>query len=186
MGTTVTSNHGLIKPDQAEEIRKNLPTFPGWAEQNKLNCDKLDALFRATTHTWTPAWTASSNPTLGAGGFIEGKYIRIYPRMVVGYFRIYTGGAGFATGSGGYRISVPVPIAAELAGFLQEVPIGRAGFYDDSAAATSSMFTVMYSISGGTMFMKLPLNDSWTDSNPVVLAQQDRLTGYFMYPTSTP
>lgn len=184
MGITVTTNLGLIKPDINESIKEDLPTFDGWATQNGANMDVLDALFRATTHTWTPSWTASVNPTLGATGFVEGKYIRYFPRMVAGFFRIYTGGAGFAAGTGSYSLSVPVAIASELDTFQNELVVGKAAFYDDSAVATSSAFTVMYSTAGDTLFLRQPANDVWSATSPVVPAQQDRLSGYFMYPTS--
>ncbi len=187
MGTTVSTNLSLIKPDLAEKIMEDLPVFDGWATQNAANCEVIDALFRNSTHTWTPTWTGSgSNPTLGAGGLLEGKYIRLYPRMVVGFFRIYTGGAGFATGTGSYSLAAPVAIAAELDSFQNECVVGKAAFHDDSAAATSSAFTVMYSTSGNTLFLRQPANDVWSATSPVVPAQQDRISGYFMYPTSVP
>ncbi len=186
MGTTVTTNLSLIKPDLLEKIKEDLPTFPGWASQNSDNCDAIDALFRRSTHTWAPAWTGSVNPVLGAGGLIEGKYIRLFPRMVVGFLRIYTGGAGFSAGTGGYSISAPVAMDASLTGFQNEMVIGKACFYDDSSAATSSAFQVMYSTSGGAIFMRQPNNDLWSATSPVAMAQQDRLSAYFMYPTSAP
>lgn len=182
MGTTVTTNLALIKPDADESIKATGP-FVGWPAQNGANCDVLDALWRASTHTWTPTWTASVNPVLGATGFIEGKYIRLWPRMVVGFLRLYTGGAGFTAGTGGYNFTLPVAMDPSLAGFASELPIGKAIFYDDSAVATSSAFTAMYSTSGGTMFFKQPSNDAWTAASPVALAQQDRLSAFFMYPT---
>jgi hypothetical protein len=186
MGTTVTTNLSLIKPDSNEKIMEDLPTFNGWADQNADNCDAIDALFRNSTASSVPVWTASVNPVLGAGGLLETKIVRLYPRMVLGFFRIYTGGAGFTAGTGGYNLSVPVAIAPELATFVNELPVGKACFYDDSAAATSSAFTVMYSTVGGTFFFKQPNNDAWTAASPVALAQQDRVSGYFMYPTSVP
>src|SRR4051812_18444787 len=116
MGKTITSNLSLIKPDLNESIKQALPTFDGWASENGTNCDTIDSLFRHTTHTYTPVWTTDTgpNPTLGAGGFIEGKYIRLYPKMVIGYIRISVGGAGFAAGTGLYRLTPPCTLAAEL------------------------------------------------------------------------
>jgi hypothetical protein len=79
-----------------------------------------------------------------------------------------------------------VAIAPELDSFNNECVVGKAAFHDNSAAATSSAFTVMYSTPGNALFLRLPTNDVWSDVNPVVPAQQDRITGYFMYPTSVP
>lgn len=186
MGTTVTTNLALIKPDINERIQESLPTWVGWAAQNGSNCDKIDGLFRASTHSWTPTWTASSNPTLGTGGFIEGKYLRLFPRLVIGFFRIFAGTTGFSAGSGSYSISVPAaaPIASELDSFNSELTIGKATFLDASAVATCGAFNVCYSPPSDVMFLRQTTNDTWTAASPVAMAQSDRLSGYFMYPTS--
>lgn len=184
MGTTTTTNLALIKPDVNESIEQNLPSFPGWTSQYGSNLDTIDALFRASTHTWSPSWTGTSNPTLGSGGFVEGKYIRLFPRMVIGFFRIFTGGSGFAAGTGGYSLTPPLAMASELTGFSNELCIGKAAFLDFSATATCGAFNVMYSTVGGTLFLRQSTNDVWTATSPVALAQNDRLSGYFMYPTS--
>ena len=189
IGITVTANLGLIKPDDSESIRANLPTFAGWAAQNGLNCDNIDRLFRATNHTYTPTWIASSvNPTLGAGGLIEGKYLRVFPRMVFGYFRIFCGGAGFATGTGAYNISLP-PLATPPVEFASlansgELPLGKCVFLDASAVATSSVFSVIYSKTASNLFMRDSNALTWSTTAGIVPAQNDRYSGYFMYPTS--
>lgn len=185
MGTTVTTNLGLIKPDGSEKIKEELPTFPGWAAQNGLNCDKIDSLFRATTHTYSPSWTGSGgNPTLGAGGFVEGKYLRVYPRIVVGYFRIFTGGAGFLAGTGTYRLSVPATIASELDGFADTVPIGMASLHDNDSVVNSQTMGVVYHVSTDLINLRPSSGGSWSTTSPITLAQNDRVSGYFMYPTS--
>ncbi len=187
MGTTVTTNLGLIKPDSSEKIKQDLPTYAGWADQNADNCDVLDALFRRSTHTsWTPAWTASVNPVLGSGGFVEGKYIRLFPRMLIGFLRIEAGTAGFSAGSGAYSISAPVAIDSAIAAFANEITIGKAVFRDNGASSTTSAFQVVYSTSGGNIFFRQPSNDLWTAASPVALAQSDKISAYFMYPVSAP
>lgn len=186
MGTTVTTNLGLIKPDTAEKIEEALPTFAGWATQNGSNCDKIDALFRKSTHTWSPSWTADvSNPTLGSGGFTEGKYVRLHPALVVGFYRIFTGGAGFATGSGFYRLDLPTSVHADFLTMNTAVPIGKAYFHDNSAVATSSVFVAMLETTGGLMSFRKHDGNFWRDNAPVVIAQNDRLSGYFILPTVT-
>jgi hypothetical protein len=184
MGTTVTTNLGLIKPDIGESIKENLPTFAGWASQNEDNCDVLDSLFRAESASYAPTWTATTaNPTLGAGGFIVGNYIRLYPRMVIGYFRLFTGGAGFAVGTGNYLISLPVAVDPDLLTFNQSPGIGKALFQDNSAVATSSNFTALIHTTGTEIFFRSSGGIAWTAATPVVPAQNDRVSGYFMYPT---
>lgn len=186
MGTTVTTNLGLIKPDIDESIKENLPTFPGWAAQNASNCDKIDSLFRASTSTYTLNWTAStSNPTLGSGGFTEGKYIRLFPRMTFVFFRIFMGGAGFATGSGHYRINLPFAVDPAVAAFTAEgLTIGKAIFQDASAVLTSSVFLVDYLNTSSVCIFRPSAGGLWDNASPVVPAQNDRISGYVMYPTS--
>lgn len=184
MGTTVTTNLGLIKPDTSEKIQEDLPTYLGWAAQNESNCDTIDGLFRHTYHNYSPTWTADSgNPTLGAGGFVTGKYARIWPGMVFGYIKIFTGGAGFATGTGLYRITLPVAIAAELKTFNLEVAVGKSYFLDASSVITSTNMVVMYDPVNDVLFFRKHDGDAWRHNAPVTLAQNDRMTAYFMYPT---
>lgn len=185
MGTTITTNLGLIKPDVSEKIKEDLPSFPGWAAQNSDNCDVIDGLFRNSTDTYTPAWTgAAGNPVLGAGGFIEGKYIRLFPRIVIGFFRIFTGGAGFSAGSGTYRLSVPATMDTSLDSFADTVPVGKAAIYDDSAVINCSNMLVTYNGATDLLNLRVSSGGSWTTTSPITLAQNDRISGYFMYPTS--
>jgi hypothetical protein len=129
-------------------------------------------------------WQASVNPTLGTGGFIEAKYFRIYPRMLVGFFRIFNGTTGFSAGTGAYSLSAPVAIDSAIASFSNEVTVGKASFYDDSAVATSSAFSVIYSTVGGNLFLRPPTGNIWSATVPVTPGQSDSVSGYFMYPVS--
>lgn len=186
MGTTVTTNLGLVKPDTDESIRENLPSFAGWADQNGTNCDKIDALFRHTSHTWVPVWTTdiASNPVLGTGGILEGKYIRLWPRMVLAYFRIFAGTAAFTPGSGLYRLSLPVAVDPLVAGMANTVPMGQAYLHDNDVVATSSIMTPVYDVVSSTMTFRRYDGDFWRHNNPITLAINDRVSGYFMYPTA--
>lgn len=185
MGTTVTSNLALIKPDDAESIKANLPTFTGWAVQNGANCDVIDGLFRNSIHTYVPVWTADvGNPVIGAGGIIEGKYIRVQPRMVFVYFRIVMGAAGFSAGSGLYSLTLPpVAVAAEFATFNDTTAIGKASLFDASTIATCNAFITMFAVAGGKMFFRKNDGDAWRSTTPITLATGDILSGYGMYPT---
>lgn len=186
MGVTVTTHLGLIKPDQAEKIKEDLPTFPGWATQNESNCDAIDPVFRRTTHSWTPTWTTdvASNPVLGAGGFLEGKYIRLWPRMVHGYIRIFCGGAGFTTGTGLYRLSLPTTIAPELITMNAVVPVGKAYLHDVGTVATSTVFVMLYDTANNVFTFRRHDGDFWRSTAPITLAVNDRFSAFFSYPTS--
>ncbi|HEY0770950.1 MAG TPA: hypothetical protein VGD31_11520, partial [Sphingobacteriaceae bacterium] len=176
MGTTATTNLGLIKPDITEKIQEDLPTYDGWATQNGENCDTIDALFRHTNHTYVPVLTASTvNPTLGAGGFITGKYLRLFPRLVIGEFRIFMGGAGFNPGTGFYQVSLPVPMDVDVDATLHNsFPVGKAYLHDDSAVASSTTLVVMYSQAFDTLFFRPTTGAVWNETAPFTLAQNDR------------
>lgn len=185
MGITVTTNLGLIKPDGDEKIKEDLPTYAGWADHNADNCDKIDSLFRHTEHAWSPTWTASTlNPTLGAGGSVTGSYVRIFPSMVFGFFNIFTGGAGFATGTGTYSLSIPATVKADLDTLNNSFPVGKAYLLDADNVLNSTTLTIMYSTSLKNLFFRPPAGSVWFSTSPFTLAQNDRLSGQFMYPTS--
>lgn len=185
MGTTVTPNLSLIKPDIDESIKATGP-FVGWAAQNTINMDIIDTLFRASTHTWTPTWTAASGGfTLGAGGFSEGKYLRIWPKMVIGHFRLFVGAAGFAPGTGLYKMTLPIQPNTEFTTFNQEVPIGKANLLDFDTVANCSLLIAMFDIATGQATLRSPGGNYFQPTNPITLAQNDRVSGYFMYPVST-
>lgn len=185
MGTTTTTNLALIKPDTDEKIKEELPTFAGWAAQNAINCDKIDGLFRASNTTYSPTWSAvTTPPTLGAGGFVEGKYLRLWPRLVIGYFRIFAGAAGFNAGSGAYTLTLPATVPTEFPTLSTSVPIGKAVLLDADVVLSSDLLLPQYIAASGLMQLFIPLGGAWSNTNPITLAQNDRVSGYFMYPTS--
>lgn len=188
MGTTVTTNHGLIKPDGNEKVKEDLPFFNGWADQNADNCDVIDGLFRHSTHSYTPVWTADAgNPTFGAGSSISGKYVRLFPKLVYGQFKMLTGGAGFLPGTGLYEISLPpVAFPPEFSTYNDSVPVGKAYLHDNSAVINCTVMVTMYNIATNKFFFRKDTGDAWRSTTPFTMDQQDRLSGYFMFPTATP
>lgn len=192
MGVSVTTNLQLIKPDLDESIKENLPTFPGWADQNADNMDQIDGLFRDDSNPafYVPVWTAGATPVvLGAGGFVSGKVIRLFPSMVVVNFRIFTGGAGFVPGAGTYRISLPTgytTIASEFTTFFESSPFGRSILMDNDNVATSSNMSVHYDLSLGTVHFRGAAGALWNPTSPITLAQNDRVSGFLIYPTENP
>lgn len=185
MGTTVTTNLALIKPDTNESIKQNLPTFNGWAAQNAVNMDTIDGLFKATNTTGTLTWGATTTPpTLGSGGFAEQKILRLWPRMVIIYYRIFAGGAGFAAGSGSYTLTLPFAVDPSFSAFSQTLPVGKMIFQDNSAALTSSVFSLIYSPTSALLFARPSEGGTWNNTTPVVPAQNDRFSGYAIIPTA--
>lgn len=185
MGTTVTTHLSLIKPDADESIQANLPTFDGWAVQQAANMDTIDALFRKNVASFTPTWSASPTPpTLGTGGFVDGKYVRITPRIVCAYYRIFTGTAGFLRGSGSYSLTLPVAVDPTFTGWSDNIPFGRMIYMNNAAVANSSVFSVHYSPSLTALFARIEVGGSWSESSPVLNNNNDRYSAYVIYPTA--
>lgn len=186
MGTTVTTNLGLIKPDGAESIKANMPTFAGWAAQNAANMDKIDTLFRSSNSTYTPVWSAGGTPVvLGSGGFVEGKWLRIFPRLVIVYYRVLTGAAGFVPGTGQYRLTLPFLPASELLGLFDSPPCGKSILLDnDTVNLSSCMVAVLSTSTPGSLSFRDAGGNFFAPTVPTTLAQNDRFSGYCMYPTS--
>lgn len=186
MGTTLTTNLGLIMPDTDEKVMEDLPTYDGWASQNEDNMDNIDRLFRFTNTTYVPVLTPLGGSfTLGAGGFLTGKYMRIGPSLVYGHILAYMGGAGFSAGTGDYRISLPpLAIASPFTVLQDSTPIGKGILYDDSSATTSSVLVTHYHVSSGSFVCRFPAGGPFGATTPITVAQQDRFSFNFLYPTS--
>ncbi|WP_088320299.1 hypothetical protein [Kineosporia sp. R_H_3] len=92
----------------------------------------LTAIDPNAWQSYTPALTASTtNPTLGTGGSITGKYIQVGKTV---HFRIaVTFGTSPNAGSGSYRFSLPVASVAITSG-AGEAP-ARAMLWDSSASS---------------------------------------------------
>lgn len=82
-----------------------------WPGQNAVNCNLIDAYAGPSLTSdpildYVPILTASTtNPVLGTGGTLVGKYYRIFDQIYTwGEFRF---GTGASVGSGIYRVSLP-------------------------------------------------------------------------------
>jgi hypothetical protein len=173
----------LIKPDLDEKIQEDLPTFPGWAEQNADNCDVIDGLFRKSEGTWTVNWTGSvSNPAVGAGGFTEGRYVWLTPHLIFGYYKINFGGAGLVAGSGVYGINLPVTPDPSLDSVGDGMPIGKGVYFDFSAVATTTNFVTVYNPDTGGVYFSPPTGGAISATSPFAAGQGDGISGYFWIP----
>lgn len=155
MSTLSTPNLGLIKPDKTEPI-------PNWPGQYEQNADTLDKVFRfGNPIDFTPEFKAStSDPTLGTGGYIQGKLIRLWPWLCIVKMRMYAGTAGFAGGSGSWHFTIPEDVMARMAtGLPSGWPsstsgnscFGSALLFDNSSAQTTQTGRVQATTSGGQL-----------------------------------
>ncbi|MFF9285387.1 hypothetical protein [Streptomyces griseosporeus] len=88
------------------------------AVMNQEIRDQFNSFFGAWS-SYTPTWTASTNPAIG-NGTIVGRYMKI-GRTVIGHINI-TAGSTTTFGSGAYNFSLPVAAAnagASLVGTCQ-------------------------------------------------------------------
>lgn len=180
MGTTVTPNLSLIRPDSNEPI-------PNWPAQNGSNMDTLDALFKSSQGVWIPTFTGdTTNPTIGSGGFIEGRWLRLWPKMIFAHMRINMGGAGFLAGSGRYRFTLPFTPSIEMQVFNQEYPIGKAIVTSAASVANSAVMEALYDISTTTMVFRSSGGNYMQSTIPFTWAQNDKLSCHLMFPTASP
>lgn len=151
------------------------------ADMNTYVRDNEDAIlpYDVTWQSYTPTLTAaSSNPTLGTGSSATGRFYRI-GQLCIAHFRVKAGTAGFAAGSGLYRISAPLTAAS----FMYTTNFFRAGggvFYD-SSAPLNYLFQVYFV---GTVAMEINIDvrgTAQTDADPVVPAINDEWSGTVLY-----
>jgi hypothetical protein len=91
--------------------------------------DSSITLVKISSEAWTsytPSLTAdTTNPTLGAGSSVMGRYVRI-GRTIIGKANVTFGSSGTNAGSGFYSLSAPVAPAANSDGFTAVVGSGYA------------------------------------------------------------
>lgn len=113
--------------------------------------DNLLSIGQAWT-AYTPTLTASSvNPTLGATPTQTGYYLSV-GKLVVCRGRLAVGGAGFAAGTGDYRVSLPV--AASLT--VVNPRLGFASVSDSSATAFAQVTPSLDGASGAYFVLYYP------------------------------
>ncbi len=128
--------------------------------------------------SWTPVLTATTtNPTLGTGSSVAGKYLKV-GKLVTAQFSITFGTSGVNAGNGIYRVSLPVT-ATIFTGSFDTVGIGN--LFDSSAGALYTMTPVMIS----TTFFELYYTGTSVyyaqNSSPMTWAASDKITGTLTY-----
>lgn len=129
----------------------------------------------ADLREYTPAWTGTTNPVLNNGTLL-GRYV-LAGRLVTGWFDL-TIGSSTTFGSGGYRISLPVPAAYPGS----DIPIGTFIATDASdgnrrrtGALTIVTATTVRADRDGVS------GSATTPTAPFTWATGDRWTGQFAY-----
>jgi len=127
---------------------------------------------------YTPVLTAATtNPTLGTGGGMAGRYIQV-GKLVTYWFNITFGTSGAAAGSGAYTISLPV--AARTFGTLSAggVILRAAGL------STQGHSTLLASTTLRLLYWTAAVNGSLVavaHNLPGVFTNNDSLRGYITY-----
>ena len=138
----------------------------------------------AAWETYTPVLTASTtNPTLGSGSVVSGKYTQIN-KLVVANFS-FTFGTGATAGSGNYIISMPITAKTTSQAFTQN-ELGWILLRDASTA--SAGFAYPY-ISTATTFLLAYQPPTYyvtalsnvTNAAPWTWAASDTISGQIIY-----
>lgn len=183
MATETTPNLGLIKP-----VLGSGEPGSNWPLQNEINMDKLDGVLAYETGTYTPSWTATSNPTLGTNGYVRGRYVVFHDRIVHLWIEIFTGTASFNPGSGIYGLSFPAGLEpdASLHALLEfisdEDPQGFAYFRDQSTPGNNAVGTILNVTSTNVMRVRNQAGSSvWSNTNPFTMTNLDSASFYATY-----
>lgn len=119
--------------------------------------------------SYTPSWTASSNPSIG-NGTIEAKYIQV-GRLVIYKGRIAMGSTT-TFGSGTWLVSLPVNCTTTW-------EMGAASCMDNSASASNQPAVIRLSTASTANFYATGGNV--TSTGPFTWAQSDQLRWTIVY-----
>lgn len=127
--------------------------------------------------TYTPTLTAvTTNPTLGTGSTVSGRYNQI-GKLVVAQTTIIFGSASVGAGSGAYRVALPV--AAQAA----ETILGTGMLYDSSAAQMKHITAIFISSTTAALYLGDAAAAVFevTHANPWTWAANDQIWVKFSY-----
>jgi hypothetical protein len=194
MGTTLTTNLELIKPNVAGEPKKN------WPAQWGTSADKLDTevqaakdrltVIESSLTAYVPQLLALiTNPNIGSTGTAEGFWTRLNLNIIKVWIRFLFSGTGIDPGNGNYSVTLPFkPLADGLtsgnslnAGQF----LGQGYARDFSTAANNALFFVQLSsvasASNAVRFFLPGTSAAIDDDTPFVWAVNDSLNMSFEY-----
>jgi len=164
----VTPNYSWPTPDDTALVKD------GASAMRDLG-DAIDASLFAvgSWQNWTPSWTSTGTAPSVGSGFIGGRFTQIGNLVIANGYIIL--GAGFAVGSGNYRVSFPVNAASTNGS------IGSASIFDASASYVQYPGIAIY-VSATTFEMRLGnALGLWSPTSPIPLTQSDQLRFFLMY-----
>jgi hypothetical protein len=129
----------------------------------------------AAWETWTPALTASTtNPTLGTGSTITGRYGRIQ-KTVFGNVTIVFGTSGVAAGTGFYFVSLPITAQSNTP------PVGSGWMLDNSVGLLRQVEVTLDTTSRVALWIDNSTSFAVAATNPWTWAASDQIRFNFMY-----
>jgi hypothetical protein len=136
--------------------------------------------FEGAWPSYTPALqAATTNPTLGTGSLVSGKYTRI-GRTITGWAKIKFGTSGAAAGSGSYRVTLPV--TASVPANAPHMVCGHGYAWDASTNLIEELVPILPTGTSGS-FLEFLKNGSWAvnDAAPWTWTNSDEISVQFMY-----
>jgi hypothetical protein len=180
-GTTVTGLTALVANDVVEIFSAVARSVADVYTQTQS-----DARFASQTNfpagawtSYTPVLTASTtNPTLGTGGSVSGRYIKL-GKTVIGQAAIVFGSSGVNAGSGTYYVSLPINKTG-----LNEHALGSVVMRDASASYIGNAGTLQGAGTAGLDKAQIVFGGSVFavgSTTPWTWAAADQIFFTFMY-----
>jgi hypothetical protein len=150
--------------------------FSSWQD---LNGDTIyDAGTLGAIGTWTdytPALTASTDPTLGTGSITYGRYVQLNDLVIGTAYFVF--GSGASAGSGNYNVSLPV---AAVTGDVNVIA-GHCWVYDSSVS--TARHAILQTTTSTTGLMLLSDNASFVVAStvPFTFTTNDQIRVHFRY-----
>jgi hypothetical protein len=140
--------------------------------------DVLTAADLNAIGTWTdytPALTASTDPTLGTGSITYGRYVQLNDLVIGTAYFVF--GSGASAGSGNYNVSLPV---AAITGDVNIIA-GHCWVYDSSVSTARN--AILQPTTSTTTLMLLTDNPSFVVAStvPFTFTTNDQIRIHFCY-----
>ena len=152
-------------------------TDTGFGRQWRTSSSLWEVIWQTLTKSYTPILTAATtNPTLGSGSVVSGRYVIDAGRRCTYWGQVQFGTSGVNAGSGQYFISLPFPAATSGPAFPG---LGSANVRDNSVPDIRN--GTSYLAASSTSLSIIASDSTVSSTFPWVWAAQDYLAWSITY-----